>query len=280
MPPLRWDNDAMTAAEEPTSHDGFEISVDEAAYLVEYLDLIGLLPEVLAVYNPMTSAELVDGWKAHQHQRLTERGILTSTGALPEVAEQMRTLAHSQETLAIRITPLQQADTMLRLAIATRYDRFVVASRTRDIFLVQSVPVNAWQDAVRMTLDTNLGTAEPAPLSHTLQLSVADVNKIGAASAGEVADLLTEMGIHPRDAAVLNAASTPTVATEITAARRVDGIVRRSATAVTILDTTHGRVMAWPHIGPDRSTWISYAAGEPHRLQTAIAGLLEQFDSE
>ena len=84
MPPLRWDNNAMTAAEEPISHDGFEISVDEAAYLVEYLDLIGLLPEVLAVYNPMTSAELVDGWKAHQHQRLTERGILTSTGALED----------------------------------------------------------------------------------------------------------------------------------------------------------------------------------------------------
>lgn len=258
------------------TYAGFEVSVDEATYLLEYLDLIGLLPEVLAIYNPMNSADLAQSWRGHQHQRLTTRGILTQTGVLPEVTALLRTLAHAEETLAVRITPLQQKDTMLRVAIGTRFDSFVAVSRTRDIVLVQPVPASNWTEAARQVLDTQLGTAAAAPLSQTAQLPADDVKRIGNAPAGAVTDILTELGVLPSDAAVLNAASSPEVATEITAARRYDGIIRRSATAVTILDTLRGRIMAWPHIGPDRSTWISYAAGEPHRLDTAITDLFEQ----
>ena len=38
---------------------GFEISVDEAAYLIDRVDLGGPLPEVLALYNPMTNPEVI-----------------------------------------------------------------------------------------------------------------------------------------------------------------------------------------------------------------------------
>lgn len=271
----------MIAADDDSATSyGFEISIDEAAYLVEYLDLTGLLPEVLAVFNPMTRPELAQDWKDYQHHRLTERGILTPTGALPEVATLMRTLAHAEETLAIRITPMHEEDTMLRVAIARRFDSFVVASRTRHIFLVQPVPSSEWPDAAQKVIDAQLGTAEPAPLAQTVQLTIDDVKRAAQSPPGATTDILIELGVPPGDAAILNAASKPDVYTEITAARRYNGIVRRSTTAVTILDTARGRVMAWPHIGPDRSTWISYAAGESHRLTTAIPSLFEQFDTD
>ncbi|MEY8019008.1 ESX secretion-associated protein EspG [Mycobacterium servetii] len=146
-----------------TTTDGFEISVDEGAYLVEHLDLSGRLPEVLALYNPMTGPDLAEPWKQLQRDRLTERGILTANGTLPEVTSLVRTIAHAEETLAIRIIPLHEPNTMLRVAIASRFGQYVVASRTRHIFLVQQVPAADWLTATTAVLAVNLGTIEPAP---------------------------------------------------------------------------------------------------------------------
>jgi hypothetical protein len=228
----------------------------------------------------MTRPEFAQAWRDYQHHRLTERGILIPTGTLPEVTNLMRTIAHAEELLAIRITPLREEDVMLRVAIARRFDRFVVANRTRDMFLVQPVAASEWPDAARQVIDTQLGRAEAASLTETVQLTLEDVRRIGQSPPGASTDILIDLGVAPGDAAILNVASQPDVYTEITAARRYNGIVRRSNTAATILDTPRGRIMAWPHIGPDRGTWISYAAGDSHRLNTAIPALFEQFDIE
>jgi hypothetical protein len=257
-----------------TSTQGFEISVDEASYLVEHLDLVGRLPDVLALYNPMTGPDLAPAWKALQHQQLTERGILTCTGTLPEITSLIRILADADETLAIRVIPLHQPDTMLRVAIATRSDRFVVAHRTRDIVLAQSVPANDWASATNQVLATVLATVDAAPLTQPAHLSASELARIADTAAGATTDLLVDFGIPVRDAEILNAASHPDVATELTAARRVDGVTRRTTTAVTILDTEqHGRLIAWPHSGADYRTRFTYAPADPQRVASAVENL-------
>ncbi|MFN8073589.1 MAG: ESX secretion-associated protein EspG [Mycobacterium sp.] len=259
---------------------GFEISVDEAAYLIDRIDLGGPLPEVLALYNPMTNPDLNQPWNALQIQRLTDRGILTPTGVLPEVATLLRDMARAEETLAIRITPLHIPDTMLRIAIARRDNHFVYIARTRDVVLAQPVPALDWPAAAAAVLNTQLGPAAPAPLAVPLQLTTDEVKRIAALPPGTVLDTLIDQGVGEADALILNAASRPTVATEITASCRVNGTTRRGTTAVSVLDTEHGRVIAWPHTGPDQRTWITYAEGAPHRLQTGVQMLFEQLHHE
>ena len=260
---------------------GFEISVDEAVYLIERLPLGAELPEVLALYNPMGNPDLAKPWTALQHDRLTGRGIISPTGVLPEVATLLRDLATATETLAIRITPLQIPDTMLRIAIGrTRADRYVYAARTRDLVLAQPLPASDWPTAAAAVLRTQLGTAAPAALSRAVQLRIEDVTRIADRPPATVADILTDLGVSDTDAALLNAASHPTVATELTAATRRDGTTRRSTTAATVLDTDRGRLVAWPTTGPDRSTWITYAEGSEARLATAVTGLLEQLHNQ
>ncbi len=268
----------MIVADEHT--DGFEISVDEGAYLVEHLDLHGLLPEVLALYNPMTGPDLAAAWKQLQHNRLTERGILTTDGALPDVTTLMHTIAYAEETLCLRIIPLRQPNTMLRVAIATRFNRFVVASRTRDILLVQRVPAADWLTATTSVLAVLLGDTPPAPLSDLIQLTAADAARIAETPPGKATDRLVDYGLTPLDAAILNACSQPDVATEITAARRVDNLTRRTKTAISLLDTNeYGRVLAWPHLGPDRQTHLTYAPISPLRLDAALRALLATLDN-
>ena len=240
---------------------GFEISVDEAAYLIDRIDLGGALPDVLAIYNPY-AGDLNEPWNNLQHQRLTDRGIVNPTGVLPEVSALMRDLARAEETLAIRITPLQLPDTMLRIAIGRRDNRFVYAARTRDLVLAQPVAALDWPAAVTAVLATQLGPAAPAALTTPLQLPVDEVERLAARPPGSITDTLIDRGVSESDAAILNAASRPTVATEIT--------------AVSILDTDYGRIIAWPHTAPDQRTWITYAEGADHRLHTGIQMLLEQ----
>lgn len=258
---------------------GFEVSVDEAAYLVEHLDLAGRLPEVLALYNPMTGPDLAPKWKALQQQRLTERGILTHTGVLPEITHLIRTLAQADETLAIRVIPLHQPNTMLRIAISTvrQQHRFVVAHRTRDIVLVQPVPANEWATVTNQVLETVLGDLTPAPLTQPAHLTANEVARIADTAPGTITDLLMDFGIPFHDAEILNAASHPDVATELTAARRIEGITQRTTTAVTVLDTEkYGRLIAWPYTGADYQTWFTYAAITPRRLATAIDSLFRE----
>lgn len=265
---------------EDTTTDGFEVSVDEGSYLVEHLDLSGRLPEVLALYNPMTGPDLADAWKDLQRNRLTERGIITPAGVVPEVTTMMRTIAEAEETLAIRIIPLQEPNLMLRVAIATLHDRFVAASRTRDIVLVQMVPAADWPTAATAVLDAVLGTTTPAPLSEAVQLTAGDVRRVSDQPPGQITDLLIDHGINAQDAAILNASSKPDVVTEITALRRVDAVTRRTKTAVSLLDTAkYGRVLAWPQIGPDRQTRINYAPPSPQRFAAAIRSLLATLDT-
>lgn len=266
----------MIAVEHDATYYGFEISVDEAAYLMDHIDLGGPLPDVLALYNPMSNPEIGRPWNALQHERLTGRGILTAAGVLPEVASLMRDLARADETLAVRITPLQVPDIMLRVAIGRHDNRFVYAARTRDLVLVQPVAAAGWPEAAAKVLHTQLGSAAPAPLSAPLQLSVDDVKRLAARPPEALTDLLIEFGLTEHDALILNAASHPEVATELTAARRYNGTTRRGKTAVTVLDTPQGRIIAWPHTGPDQRVWITYAEGAPHRLATAVQMLFEQ----
>lgn len=254
---------------------GFEVSVDEAAYLMDRIDLGGALPDVLALYNPYTG-DLSEPWNALQHQRLTERGIVMDASVFPDVAALMRDLARSEETLAIRITPLQLPDTMLRIAIGRRDNRFVYAARTRDLVLAQPVAALDWPAAVTAVLATQLGPATPAALTAPLQLPVDEVKRLAARPPGSITDTLIDRGVSESDAAILNAASRPTVATEITATTRAAGTTRRGRTAVSILDTDYGRIIAWPHTAPDQRTWITYAEGADHRLHTGIQMLLEQ----
>jgi hypothetical protein len=266
--------------EDATTTDGFEVSVDEGAYLIEHLDLTGLLPEVLALYNPMTGPDLADTWKTLQRDRLTQRGILAHGGVLPEVATLIRTIAHADETVAIRVIPLHQPDTMLRVAIATHFDRFVTASRSRDILLVQRVPASDWVTATTAVIAAVLGATAPAPLSEPVQLTAAEAARIAAYPPGQVSDLLTDHGLTPSDAAILNAASSPDVATELTALRRVDGVTRRTKTAVSLLDTEkYGRIIAWPQYGPDHQQRLTYAPMSTQRLDSALNALLATLDS-
>jgi EspG family len=267
------DNDSST-------YYGFEISIDEAAYLMDHLRLGGLLPDVLALYNPMAYHDLHRKWNTQQTDSLTRRGILTPTGVLPEVSSLMKNLAYADETLAVRITPLQQPNTMLRVAIANHENRFTVASRTRDVFLVQPVAAGDWATAATKVLDAQLGTAPPAPLSAPVQLSVDDIKRIAARPPATVTDMLVDLGISEADAAILNSASQPDVATELTASRRDNGTTRRGKTAVTVLDTQQGRIIAWPNIGPDRHLWITYAEGSPHRLGPALVLLFDQLTED
>ncbi len=257
---------------------GFEISVDEATYLTEHISLGAPLPEVLALYNPMGPPELATPWTALQQQRLTERGILTPTGVLPDVANLLRDLTCATETLAIRITPLQMPDTMLRIAIGRRDNRYVAIARTRDVVLAQPVPAPDWPTAAAIVLRTQLGAATPAALSQPATLRVEDVSRIAGRPHSCLTETLIDLGITDTDAAILNAASHPTVATELTAASRRDGTTRRTATAVTVLDTDRGRIIAWPTTGIDRRTWITYAEGTDTRLKTAVTQLLEQLN--
>lgn len=259
---------------------GFEISVDEAAYLIDRIDLGGPLPEVLALYNPMTNPDLIQPWNALQNERLTGRGILTPTGVLPEVATLLRDLARAEETLAIRITPLQIPDTMLRIAIGRRDNHFVYLARTRDLVLAQPAPALDWPAAAAAVLNTQLGSAAPAPLAVPLQLPADEVKRVAARPPGTITDTLIDKGVGEADALILNAASHPTVATEITASSRINGTTRRGQTAVSVLDTEHGRVIAWPNTGPDQRTWITYAEGAPHRLHTAVQMLFEQLHDQ
>lgn len=265
--------------DEQATTDGFEISVDEGAYLVEHLDLSGRLPEVLALYVPMTGPDLAEPWEQLQRDRLTERGFLTSNGTLPEVASLVRTIAHAEETLAIRIIPLHEPNTMLRVAIATRFGQYVVASRTRHILLVQRVPAADWLTATTAVLAVNLGALEPAPLSDLIQLTAAEAARIADTTPGHATDRLIEHGLTPHDAAILNASSKPDVVTEITALRRVDDVTRRTKTAVSLLDTeTYGRVLAWPHVGIDRKTHLTYAPMSNQRLDGALRALWASLD--
>lgn len=267
------DNDQVTIE----GFCGFEISVDEAAYLIDRVRLPAPLPDVLALYSALADHPDLGGtWTDHQHQRLTERGIINPAGVLPEVAALLRSLASAEETLAIRITPLHIPDTMLRVAIGRHDDGFVYAARTRDLVLVQPVPAPTWPAAVHVVLDTQLGAAAPAPLSAPLQLPADVVKRIAARPPRSVTDTLIDHGATDADANILNAASTPTVATELTATLRSGGTTRRGQTAVSILDTDHGRIIAWPHTGLDQRTWITYAEGSPHRLDTGVQMLFEQ----
>lgn len=263
-------------SDEYTTIDGFEISVDEAAYLVERLDLAGLLPEVLALYNPMTGPDLAGQWKALQDSRLTDRGILTAHGVLSDVARLVETIAYSEETLAIRVIPLHQPNVMLRIALGTRFGRYVAASRTRDMFLAQRVPAADWVTAATAVLTAVLGTPAPAPLSEQVQLTTADAARLIEASPSQVEQLLLEYGLTAHDAAILNAASSPDVVTEFTALRRVDGITRRTKTAVSLLDTEkYGRVVAWSYVGPDKQSRLTYAPMSTSRLETALRALFD-----
>ncbi len=260
---------------------GFEVSVDEAVYLIERLPLGADLPEVLALYNPMGHPDTALPWTALQHDRLTGRGIISPTGVLPEVATLLRDLATATETLAIRIAPLQIPDTMLRIAIGrTRADRYVYAARTRDLVLAQPLPASDWPTAAAAVLRTQLGAAAPAALSRPVQLRIEDVTRLAGHPPATVTAILTDLGVSDPDAALLNAASHPIVATEITAATRRHGTTRRSTTAATVLDTDRGRLVAWPTTGPDRRTWITYAEGSEARLATAVTGLLEQLHNQ
>ncbi len=258
---------------------GFEISVDEAVYLTERIRLAAPLPEVLALHNPMGTPELATPWNSHQQDRLTERGIITGTGVMPDVADLWRDLAAAIETLSIRITPLQLPDTMLRIAIGrTRADRYVYAARTRDLVLAQPLPVADWPSAAAAVLRTQLGAATPAPLSRPAQLRLDDVARFSGRPPASVTETLIDLGVPDTDAAILNAASRPTVATELTAATRRDGHTRRSTTAATVLDTDRGRIIGWPTTGPDQRTWITYAEGTEPRLKTAVTQLFAQLN--
>jgi EspG family len=265
----------MSPSEQDTVY-GFEISVDEAAYLMDHIDLGGPLPDVLGLYSPVTNPELRPYWDTMQQQHLTERGIVTPNGVRPEVTGLMRDLARADETLALRIIPRKIPDTMLRVAIGHHENRFVCAARTRDLFLAQQVAAADWPEAAAKVLRAQLGLATPAPLTAPVQLSADDVKRLASRPPEGLTDTLMDLEITEHDALILNAASRPEVATELTAARRRRGTTRRTKTAVTVLDTPQGRVIAWPHTGPDQRTWITYAEGAPHRLTTAVQMLFEQ----
>ena len=165
---------------------------------------------------------------------------------------------------------------MLRIAIGRRDNHFVYLARTRDLVLAQPVAALDWPAAITAILNTQLGPAAPAPLAVPLQLPTDEVKRIAARAPGSITSALLDYGIGEADALILNAASHPAVATEITASCRINGTTYRSQTAVSVLDTEHGRIIAWPHTGPDQRTWITYAEGAPHRLQTGVQMLFEQ----
>lgn len=235
------------------------------------------MPSVLALYNTIADLGRRAQWATRQHDHLVGRGMIDSTGeVLPHVAELLHHLASAEEELHARCVPLEVADTMLRVAITCRRDRFMAASRTREVFLVQPVAAADWAEAALKVFDAQLGSLPPASLSTPLQLSSSDARKLGDYAAGGLTDYLIDLGLNWRDAEILNAASEPVVATELTATRRFSGTKQMAKTSVSVLDTRRGRIIGWPFTGPDQRTWITYAEGAPHRLATAIKSLFEQ----
>ncbi|MEY8019007.1 ESX secretion-associated protein EspG [Mycobacterium servetii] len=112
-----------------------------------------------------------------------------------------------------------------------------------------------------------------------MQLTAAEAARIADTAPGHATDRLIEHGLDAHDAAILNASSKPDVVTEITAMRRVDDVTRRTKTAVSLLDTeNYGRVLAWPHVGVDRQTHLTYAPMSNQRLDGALRALWGSLD--
>lgn len=174
------------------------------------------------------------------------------------------------------------ADTVTRICAARRGDDQVIALRAGTQVSIRQIPGGALSvTATRIRrllgdLDRGAERVGPgsAPAFAALRYPAADLadRLADCSDPHALTDTLYALGASPSDANRIAAALTRCHRrTEIVA---VAGRVT-SAGAVGILDSDRGRILASPSLSADGQVWTTVSPGSDHRIEQAIALLVE-----
>ena len=257
---------------------GFEISIDEAVYLMRCLGIEGRLPDVLALYT-VTAAlpKFRARWALLISEQLRRRGILDPENRVrPDVERLFHHIAAAEETLCAMMIPAHTVDTMLRVAVTFRKGRFIVASRSRAAFLVQPVFAANWTGAAMKVIDAFLGPVPPVNQSVPLQLSSDQLEMLANQPPEKVHVYLNHLGIDEKDMEILGAGFETQVTTLLTEQRRNRSLTQKSSDPISISQTDRGRLLTWSFSDLDHQTMTNFAPCSQGHLEAAIESIFEQ----
>ncbi|MEC3920217.1 ESX secretion-associated protein EspG [Nocardia sp. CDC160] len=261
------------------AHDpvAVELNVD-AALLLRRLVGIDSYPLVLALMPNVFLVEDQERVDTVVSEQLTRIGVLDDGIVHPTIERWLRCLYRPDVEMDARIVdtgPDARPDAMLRLALVRCGEDHVLALRSGDEVVIQSVHQQMNQlDAICAVLKAALGSCPPArfePMTATLeQFTVVPEGRVERRSA------LMELGATPRTARVLSQALDETTRrAEVVMIEHHDGATESPELGLVVLDTNLGRIVVIPRRGIDGQIWSTYTPGDDSAMRAGAEGLIE-----
>ncbi|WP_245663191.1 ESX secretion-associated protein EspG [Nocardia inohanensis] len=232
------------------------------------------LPLVLAVGPQQDSYRELEIAQERARVELRAGRLVDAYGdAQPDAAAELFVLAQPERELAVRV---YSAEGQIRICVAQREDRYVVAIRRGDSIEIRSIWADGSGDSLAGPILDALGPCPPAAVANFSAPAQELRERLDAAtSSADYTNVVYALGVSESEATAygLALASCHTYA-EVVAYAHADGVTDRSPAAVVIYDTARGRIVAAPGVASDQQVWSTFTPGTDHRIAQAISGLI------
>ncbi|MFQ6395294.1 ESX secretion-associated protein EspG [Nocardia sp. KC 131] len=244
--------------------------------LLTVAELLGVqtFPVVLAVVQPH---DRIDTWRTVRQEAragLVGAGVIDDFGDVDTgLAAALHVLARPDRQLVARI---HRPDGVRRVCLARRGLEHAVAFRVGDEFDIRSIWGDENPAALARPFLSALGPGTPAGIAAFGGIADQLRERMDTArGSGDFIDLAFHFGLAEREAVEFGMAMAGCQShAEIAAYHHRDGVAARTAAAVAVYDTTHGRIVAGPTRTTDGRTWSTFASGTDHRVTQSISALI------
>jgi hypothetical protein len=248
-----------------------ELTVDAAWFLADTLGA-GTLPWVLAITPPYSEPSQRARFEAAQTDKLTQMGVMSDRTVDPTVAQWVRLVCRATQWLELRF--VAGAGRMLRGIVARADGRTVVALRNAELVTLTEMEIDH-PHALVPVLSAGLSRRPPARFDEFSLPANAGVRADERIRNGaSLPDVLDYLGIPAPARPVVEAAFHPQrTYVEIVAGQNRDGHRISTDVGVSIVDTTAGRILAYPTQAYD-GQWVStFTPGTPLAIASAVERL-------
>ncbi|NKY54033.1 ESX secretion-associated protein EspG [Nocardia vermiculata] len=263
-----------------TSADGpiaLELNVD-AALLLKELVGIDTYPPVLALMPNVY--HLDDRRRVHQavEAQLAEAGVLVDGRVHPVVERWLQCLYRPDTEMVARIVDTGrdgEARGMLRMSLVRSGSDHVLAVRNDDQIVVQSIFQEGHNlEILSAAVLSAMGTVPPTTFE-PWRVTAAELTALPV-ETDERRRAIAELGAEPKTAAVLARALETIVRwAEVLVIEHHDGETPRPQVAMSVVDTSAGRLVVSPAIAMDGEVWSTYLPGDDAALRSGIGALVE-----
>lgn len=241
---------------------------------------IDKMPAVLAVVPQIYEEQDQDRVNAYIEQTLHARGFADEDGVIdPNLADWFTTLGHPDIEINMRVI---EGDAMLRLVIARRGNRNVIATRFDSEVVIQPLSSQSrdFDKLIGNSIIAALGPCTEARFE-SFTAPHEEIDEIATSTKpGDVEHELRNMGASWGAARIINEASRrPKRFAEIVAIEHYLGGSKETPFSVGVLDPDAGRIVASVRIRADDVHMTTFAPGDERNIRRALAELVAALPS-